>query len=347
VTFDTLSSVERNEPKYAQDLYAGLLARFSPLAHQTEISVTGGGVQWRCSAQRGNRSCWVGCFEVGGPEFLTFFEQNGRKVATGRNSLQPETVDAIGYWLDSLPLDDLYQRFPFVDHEKRRLISIRECVLRKHPALAGAARHVLTVTGSGVAHLWFHSTARSVHLHFTGRHDSPEAAFHWDQCELFRFDAADCTSLGNVLDRWLTGNAPPSALRQEFPWLHIGALADYYENGSPVEGEFLESWNQMEAVYEGSRFPPRSLVLPFIADLRRAGYDHKLRAGQSIWSLIVSRSRRPRLRPGQPLVSFQFRENSMEVFSSNHGEERISDHPIQISDTVRRVLARLVEQPID
>lgn len=347
MTFDTLRSVERNEPQYAQDLYEGLTARFSPVADQTEISVTGGGVQWRCSAQRLRRSCWVGCFEVGGPEFLTFFEESGRKVATGRTSSREETVDAIWHWLDDVPLEDIYARFSFVDREKRRLISIRECVLRNHPALAAAARHVLTVTGSGVSHLWFHTDTRSAHLHFTGRHDSPDAAFLWDQCELFQFNAADCAALGTVLARWLAGNAPPSALRAEFPWLHIGALADFYENGKPVEGEFLESWNQMEAVYEGSRFPPRTLVLPFIAELRRAGYDRKLRAGQSIWSLIVSRSRRPRLRPDQPLVSFQFRENSMEVFSSNHGEERISDHPIEMSDTVARILARLVEQPID
>ena len=88
-------------------------------------------------------------------------------------------------------------------------------------------------------------------------------------------------------------------------------------------------------------------MLPFIADLRRAGYDRQLRAGQSIWSLIVSRSRRPRLRPEQPLVSFQFRESSMEVYSSNEAEERIFEIPIGMSDTVERVLQRLVTRPID
>jgi hypothetical protein len=164
---------------------------------------------------------------------------------------------------------------------------------------------------------------------------------------LFRFEAKDNAALASVLSRWLADNAPPSAMRKEFPWLNIGRLADYYEKGNPVEGEFIESWDQMEGVYEGSRFPPRTLVLPFIADLRRAGYDRKLRAGQSIWSLIVSRSRRPRLRPEQPLVSFQFRENSMEIFSSTQGEERIFEIPIAMSDTVERVLQHLAERPVD
>jgi hypothetical protein len=37
----------------------------------------------------------------------------------------------------------------------------------------------------------------------------------------------------------------------------------------------------------------------------------------------------------------------MEVFSSNHGEERIFEIPIALSDTVQRVLQRLLERPID
>ncbi|MFZ0273807.1 MAG: hypothetical protein WB524_06125 [Acidobacteriaceae bacterium] len=339
--------MERNEPKYAQELYDGLVSRFAPVADQAKIAIAGGGVQWRCSAQRGDRSCWVGCFEVGGPEFLTFFEGEGKKVATGRTSSSAETVDAIWCWLDGAPLSTLYERFQFVDDEKRRLLSLRETVIGSFANLGTAARNELTVTPSGVSHLWFRTPHRSAHIHFATRHEAPEAVFHWDESELFRFEAADSVALASVLSRWLADNAPPSVLRKEFPWLPIGRLADFYEQGSPVEGEFIESWDQMEGVYQSSRFPPRNLVLPFIADLRRAGYDRKLRAGQSIWSFIVSRSRRPRLRPEQPLVSFQFRQNSMEVFSRGQDEERIFEIPISMSDTVERVLERLSQRPID
>ncbi len=339
--------MERNEQQYAQDLHSGLIARFSSISEKAKIAKTGGGVQWRCSAQRGSRSCWVGCFEVGGPEFLTFFEEEGRKIATGRTGSQPETIDAIWTWLEGAPLTAMYERFDFVDWEKRNLMGVREEALRSHPSLGTAARNELTVTPSGVSHLWFHNNARSAHIHFVSHHQSPEAVFYWDECELFRFEAKDHAPLGGVLSRWLADNAPPSALRREFPWLEIGLLGDFYERGNPVEGEFLESWNQMEGVYEGSRFPPRTLVLPFIAELRRAGYDRKLRAGQSIGSLIVSRSRRPRVRPEQPVVSFQFHENTMELYARDQREERLHDIPIAMSDTVERVLRSLTEQPID
>jgi hypothetical protein len=339
--------MERNEQKYAQDLYDGLIARFSRISEQAQIATTGGGVQWRCSAQRGSRSCWTGCFEVGGPEFLTFFEADAKRVAAGRNPSQPETVEAIWTWLDGAPLSAMYERFCFVDREKRKLMRIREESLRAFPALGTATRNELTVSPSGVSHLWFRMETRSAHIHFVSHHAAPEAVFYWDECELFRFEAKDHASLGRVLSLWLSGNAPPSAIRKEFPWLDIGPLADFYERGNPVEGEFLESWNLMEGVYEGSRFPPRTLVLPFIAELRRAGYDKKLRAGQSIWSLVVSRSRRPRLRPEQPVVSFQFREHSMEVYARDQEEERLQEVPIGLTDTVDRILQRLSERPVD
>src|SRR6202012_5709702 len=99
------------------DLYAGLTSRFAPISEQAQITMTGGGVQWRCAAQRGARSCWVGCFEVGGPEFLTFFEADGQKVATGRTPDQTQTIDSIWTWLDGVSLPQLYDRFCFVDWE--------------------------------------------------------------------------------------------------------------------------------------------------------------------------------------------------------------------------------------
>jgi hypothetical protein len=339
--------MERNEQKYAQDLYDGLIARFSPISDQAKIALTGGGVQWRCSAQRGTRSCWVGCFEVGGPEYLTFFEAETKKSATGRTSSLHDTVEAIWSWLDGASLAQIYERFCFVDWEKRKLQALRDESLASHPALATSARNDIAVTPSGVSHLWFRTPSRSAHLHFVSRHESPQAVFHWDECELFRFDAKDTPTLSAVLSRWLTDNAGPSAMRKEFPWLEIGRLADFYEKGNPVEGEFIESWDQMEGVYGGSRFPPRALVLPFIAELRRAGYDRKLRAGQSIWSLVVSRSRRPRLRPEQPVVSFQFHESSMEVYARDQAEQRLQDVPIALSDNVEQVLHHLIERPID
>lgn len=338
--------MESIEARYARDLHDGLVARFAPLSAQIEITMSGNGVQWMCSAKRGQRACLIHCFAVRGPEFLTLFKQEGKEVAAGRTPSQAETIDAVWRWLDDTQLDALYGQFGFVDWQKRELVRIRDFLLENIPDLSLAAPWELAYSGSALYHLWFRSETRSAQLYYYGKDEFPEALFHWDRCELFRFKGNDCPALGAVLKRWLCDNALPSTMRKEFPWLNIGELADYYENGNPVEGEFIQSWESIERFYDNEYFPLKDFVLSFIAELRRAGYDRKLRAGQSLWTLIVSRSRRQGLRAEQPYIQFQFREGTMDVFSKSQEDERIPGISIALSDRVEKVLGRLVSQPI-
>jgi len=156
--------------------------------------------------------------------------------------------------------------------------------------------------------------------------------------------------LTDILKRWLCDRAMPSTMRTEFPWLSIGDLADYYEKGDPVEGEFIKSWDWMQQFYEDDSFPMKTAVLTLIAQLRNAGYDRKLRAGQSLWSLIVSRSRRHGLREDQPCVHFWFREDVMDVrvfVRDRHEAEEIRGATIALSASVEAALRQLAEQPVD
>ena len=341
--------MEHNQEKYARDLHDRLVHRFAAVSAQTEITISGAGVNWKCVAKRVPRSCQVCCFDVRGPEFLTLFIQEENEIAAGRTDSQTEAVDAISYWLDGTPLDALYGRFRFVDSQKRELTRIRNFVVKDFPNLAVAAPSELAYRGSALHDLWFRSETRSAHLYFAGKHEAPEAVFHWDQCALFRFTADDTPALGTVLKRWLCDNAPPSSMRKEFSWVKIGKLADYYENGNPVEGEFIQSWDWIEEFYSDDHFALKRVVLPFLADLRRAGYDRKLRAGQSMWTFILSRSRRHGMRADQPYVrfEFQFREGTMDVLSNTPAEERFGGIAIALSSRVEEVLARLVNQPIN
>jgi len=277
---------------------------------------------------------------------LTLFEQQGKEVAAGRTPSQAETTDAVWYWLNDTQLDALYGRFGFVDPQKRELVRIRDFLLRNIASLSLAAPCELQYSGSALYHLWFRSETRSAQVYCGGKDEFPVALFHWDQCELFRFKGSDWPALCAVVKRWLCDNALPSTMRKEFPWLDISELADYYENGNPLEGEFIQSWKMVERFYDDEYFPLKGLVLPFIAELRRAGYDRKLRAGQSLWTLIVSRSRCHGLRAEQPNIAFQFRQGTMDVFSKSQGEERIPGIPIALSGRVEEVLGRLVNQPI-
>lgn len=346
--------MQHSEEKYARDLHDKLQRRFAPVSSQTEITLKGSGVHWKCLAKRGPRSSLVHCFDLlgfqgGGPEFLTIFEQEEKEIAAGRTSSPTEAVEAIWHWLDIMPLDGLYANFRFVDWQKRELARIRDLVMKDFPGVGNVAPGELAYRGSAIHDLWFRSETRSAHIYFYGKDEFPQAVFHWDQCELFRFKAADSSLLGAVLKRWLCDNAPPSTMRKDFPSLKIGKLADYYENGNPVEGEFIQSWDRIEQFYGSEHFSFESLVLPFLAELRRAGYDRQLRAGQSMWTFILSRSRRHGMRGDQPYVrfEFQFREGTMDVLSKAQTEERISGIAIALSSQVEEALARLANQPIN
>jgi hypothetical protein len=341
--------MEHREEKYARDLYDKLERRFAPVSSQTEITLSGRGVQWRCLAKRGRRSALVHCFDTrNGPDLLTLLKEEEKELAAGRTPSPIEAVDAIWHWLDFMPLDGLYANFKFIDWQKRELARIRDFVMKDFPDVGITAPSELTYWGSAIHHLWFRTETRSSHLHFYGKGEFPQAVFHWDQCELFCFKADDPPVLGAVLTRWLCDSALPSTMRKEFPTLEIGELADYYENGNPVEGEFIQSWDRMEQFYGSEHFPLKRLVLPFLAQLRRAGYDHKLRAGQSMWTFVLSRSRRHGMRGDQSHVRFEFqpREGTMDVLCGTQTEERISGIAIALSNPVEEALARLVSQPI-
>jgi hypothetical protein len=75
----------------------------------------------------------------------------------------------------------------------------------------------------------------------------------------------------------------------------MGRLLDNNEQ-SIIEEEFLESWDFIERfVADLSAYPDYKSgkqMLELITRLRALGYDRKLRAGQSLTTLILSRSRK-------------------------------------------------------
>jgi hypothetical protein len=114
-----------------------------------------------------------------------------------------------------------------------------------------------------------------------------------------------------------------------------------------LEQEFVESWNNMEWFFgSGEIWPKRPDVLEFIARLRRMGYDRKLRAGQSLDIFVLSRSRKHGLRPEQPSVGFHIYEGKMRVYAKGLEAETFAENMQPLSDRVRDLLHRLLNEPI-
>ena len=96
-----------------------------------------------------------------------------------------------------------------------------------------------------------------------------------------------------------------SAYRADFRKARLGSSRE----DDPVEREIIQSWDKVERFYKSdSDFPLKFIVLRFIASLRRAGYDPELHAGQSMYSLVLSRSQQDAAR-NDPECDSSFEES--------------------------------------
>lgn len=330
------------------------LASTSPDDFTVELSVFG--VHCHCDARSRSRRSVVHCFEH--EYYLELSRESERTdgtsvrseppfetVARGRTSREGEVLDAVGAWLRGASVHDMYTAFAFVDRERRALEALEALVLERRPALRSVT-HELQDDLADISYLWFRSPGRSCRLSYYGKNEHPDARFHWDECQLFEFRVTEPGLLSAVLERWLCGGAPPSAIRREFPWLEIGKLADYYEAGRPIEGEFLQSWDSMESFYRLHGQPNKDVALQFIAALRAAGYDRELRAGQSLWSFIVSRARRHGLEKDQPNIVFNFHGEEL-VMHIWDGAEELRLPRAELTPEVNAALRRLAHEAID
>jgi hypothetical protein len=121
-----------------------------------------------------------------------------------------------------------------------------------------------------------------------------------------------------------------------------------------IEAAFVESWDKLQMLFEwytnAHTVEFTKPTLTFVAELRQRGYDHKFRAGSSLFTFILSRSREWGLRQGQAHLNFTINHlGNMEVsyresdnFTTNFEVERI-----EITPEIEALLERLLAQPID
>jgi hypothetical protein len=141
------------------------------------------------------------------------------------------------------------------------------------------------------------------------------------------------------------------------------------DDRTDIEKAFEESWWATETLFAYYIIIHKSAYLvPFFHFLFSAhhaygdDYARKLRAGQQLRSLILSRSREHGLRSGQHRMFFDVvaseggdikAENRVKVtyYGDNSSEEIVVDmlvsEDMQIVEDVKGMLDRLVEQPID
>lgn len=238
----------------------------------------------------------------------------------------------------------MHDRFAFVDASKRALQQIERFVM-SNPVPEG----VVAQLENKVADLYslsFGRGDRACRVVHSWEREGLEGHFDWDDCPLFSMKLDDPQAFRAVVNRWLVGQATPSELRMDFPWLQMDGVADAYEQGRPIEGESMASWDRIEEFFaQGFAFLHPN-TRPFLAELRAHGYDRTLRAGQSMTTFIVSRARRHGLHQGAPYVAFDFTQAGLVIHDRLGDHQRSSLPEVKLTLKVTALLDQLTALPV-
>ena len=301
---------------------------------------------WGTYASYGQRSCTI----TSQIHFYQLaFAADSKQVAAGVVDSRQVAISAVTDWLRGSSLDEMYSKHDFVDRGKRLTERFWNFAVESYPDLALKTTPRVDSDFSRYSYwLWIFASDRSCKIFCGWDPKSTVCEFYWDECYLMRLQNKDYSPLTSAIHRWLCDYAKPSELEQEFSLCDIDELARHYENGRGVEGEFIQSWDKVVGAYDRyltSEDTPE--ILNLITQMREAGYDKKLRAGQSLFTLVLSRSRRHGLRHDQPRIVFAFSNNSMDLAAYLDGGGSFHFPKIEFTPEVDLLLKRLTEMEID
>lgn len=315
-----------------------------------KISVKRRVVDWHCCTQQGKRKCIIQCYgSTEKPEYYCNFMIEDKTVAISRTGMMDATIAAVQDWLNGLPLSHLYDHYAFVDNRKRQMIQARDAVYQEYPNLQDSVLTEQHHLIGDAFNLEFKRGDRSCLLEAYGDNPWLDAACSWDGSVLFQFRVTCFDRLGAVLQAWLHDRSMPSVMRKAFPWLEIDELADFFEKGKPVMGEFLMSWRSVDTFFDDNKWDITPRVKLLLKGMRALGYDQHLRAGQAMTNLILSRTRYPDLYEDDFRILFFFRSDGLDIYHNLDGEDggpQLQFADICLAPEIIALLNKLKEKPV-
>lgn len=127
-------------------------------------------------------------------------------------------------------------------------------------------------------------------------------------------------------------------------------MSDENTENEAIQTYFKQRWLRIEQFFTPIRSGDewQRPILALLQTLREQGYHKKLHAGQSMYFLILSRSKVHNLRGGKARIVFEFdQKGGMEV-SYYHEDEKISfqHDEIEVVSQLETFLNKLVKEPI-
>ena len=106
-----------------------------------------------------------------------------------------------------------------------------------------------------------------------------------------------------------------------------------------LEEQFVHSWNWVEDLYRAH--PCYVEVVEFMNALRAKGYHKCLRAGQSMWTLMLSRALHHGLEKGHAYVYFCFAKEGMTAGFIDKNKVEITSEKIELNEQIEEWLEEL------
>ncbi len=341
------------EQKIAKTLLEEVKQYFGDSEIKPVIDLEGAGVHWYCNLKLENHkvsiySCHISYHpdEKGRTEeFIVSYFANDQEISSGRTSNRKELIESTKEWLCNKSKEHLY-KFDFVDLNLRKFQKLEREWINEFPDLANTSK-VLENQGSGIVRYEISNDSRSCWSTGVGNHGEVYFGFTWDGCTLFETETKR-NETAEVLKRYLIDREAPSSLNKEFSWVPVNDLTNSYEKGEGIKGEFIESWKSIKRFYSG--FPEHSLpnkdkIIELINALINQGFDKTIRAGQSLTTLMLSKSRRHGLSEHQPFLAFEFRSESVHIHTEKGEIDQLDN--IKINEKIVNLIKELEKEPIN
>lgn len=341
------------EERIAKSLFRQVEKFFSNSSITPSIDLNGAGVQWYCTLKLGSQKVSIYICDISyhpnekgrTEEFIASYFDNEEEVSCGRTSSIIEVIKSSEEWLKNKSKEQLY-KFDFIDHDVRTFQKLEREWIKEFPQLGNLSK-VLEHQGSGIVYYEISANDRSCWS--TGLGDKGEVyfGFTWDGYTLFETETIQ-SETAEVLKRYLIDKEVPSSLNKKFLWIPTNDLTESYEKGEGIKGEFIESWKFILQFY--SSFPEKNLpnkkkIIKLIQDLIYEGFDKTIRAGQSLATFILSRSRRHGLMENQAFLAFKFKNDKIYV-NSEKGKIGQFNH-IQVNQKILRLIRELEKEEIN
>ena len=317
------------------------------------IDLDGAGVHWYCKLKLENHEVSIYSCDISyhpdekgrTEEFIVSYFENDNEVSCGRTSDREELFKSTEEWLLNHSKDHLYE-FDFVDHDLRKFQKLEREWINRFPDLKNAST-VLENQGSGMIRYEISNNGRSCWSTGVGDHGEVYFGFTWDGCTLFETETIR-KETAEVLKRYLIDQEAPSSLNKGFSWIPVNDLTKSYEKGEGIKGEFIESWKSIIQFY--SDFPEKSLlnkdkIIELIHDFINQGFDKTIRAGQSLTTLILSKSRRHELVENQPFLAFEFRNDKVHLHTEKGEIDQLDN--IKINEKILNLIKELEKETIN